>query len=84
VGSNLYAEKEESQQKVNPQVLPTSEMQHAYRYVTDEQRSRRPFSPQPWAGASGLFFLVARSTRMTQRWALYRQSGSDRALKKTT
>jgi len=50
--------------------------------VTDEQRSRRPiFIATLWAGASWLFFRVARSTRMTQIWVLYRQSGSDRALK---
>ncbi len=41
------------------------------RYVTDEQRSRRPiFIATLWAGASRLFFRVARSTRMTQIWAL--------------
>jgi GNAT superfamily N-acetyltransferase len=39
--------------------------------VTDEQRSRRPiFIATLWAGASWLFFRVARSTRMTQIWAL--------------
>jgi hypothetical protein len=52
------------------------------RYVTDEQRGRRPiFNATLRAGASWLFFRVARSTRMTQIGALYRQSGSDRALK---
>jgi hypothetical protein len=41
------------------------------RYVTDEQRSRRPiFIATLWAGASWLFFRVARSTRMTRIWAL--------------
>ena len=41
------------------------------RYVTDEQRSRRPiFIATLWAGASWLFFRVARSTRMTKIWAL--------------
>ncbi len=41
------------------------------RYVTDEQRSRRPiFIATLWAGASWLFFRVARSTRITQIWAL--------------
>ena len=41
------------------------------RYVTDEQRGRRPiFNATLWAGASWLFFRVARSTRMTQIWAL--------------
>jgi hypothetical protein len=41
------------------------------RYVTDEQRSLRPiFIATLWAGASWLFFRVARSTRMTQIWAL--------------
>jgi hypothetical protein len=41
------------------------------RYVTDEQRSRRPiFIATLWAMASWLFFRVARSTRMTQIWAL--------------
>src|ERR1700730_13244114 len=41
------------------------------RDVTDEQRSRRPiFIATLWAGASWLFFRVARSTRMTQIWAL--------------
>jgi hypothetical protein len=39
--------------------------------VTDEQRGRRPiFIATLWAGASWLFFRVARSTRMTQIWAL--------------
>ncbi len=39
--------------------------------MTDEQRSRRPiFIATLWAGASWLFFRVARSTRMTQIWAL--------------
>ena len=43
------------------------------RYVTDEQRSRRPiFNATLRAAASWLFFRVARSTRMTQIWALYR------------
>ena len=36
-----------------------------------------------WAGASWLFFRVARSTRMTKIWAL-RQSGSDRLEKQPT
>src|ERR1700722_19152156 len=48
-------------------------MEGAYlkRYVTDEQRSRRPiFIATLWAGVSWLFFRVARSTRMTQIWAL--------------
>src|ERR1700736_4159026 len=41
------------------------------RYVTDEQRGRRPvFIATLWAGASWLFFRVARSTRMTQIWVL--------------
>src|ERR1700748_2251004 len=54
------------------------------RYVTDEQRSRRPiFIATLWAGASWLFFRVARSTRMTQIWALLRQSGSDRLEKQS-
>src|ERR1700726_3786232 len=40
-------------------------------YVTDEQRSRRPiFIATLWAGASWLFFGVARSTRMTHIRAL--------------
>ena len=55
------------------------------RYVTDEQRSSRPiFNATLRAAASWLFFRVARSTRMTQRWALYRQSGSDRLEKQPT
>jgi hypothetical protein len=44
-----------------------TELETAYlnRYVTDEQRSRRPiFIATLWAGASWLFFRVARSTRM--------------------
>src|ERR1700722_6378557 len=52
---------------------PDWRMEGAYlnRYVTDEQRSRRPiFIATLWAGASWLFFRVARSTRMTQIWAL--------------
>src|SRR6266436_9340995 len=41
------------------------------RYVTDEQRGRRPiFNATLRAAASWLFFCVARSTRMTQIWAL--------------
>jgi hypothetical protein len=53
--------------------------------VTDAQRSRRPiFIATLWAGASWLFFRVARSTRMIQIWALYRQSGSDRLEKQPT
>src|SRR5882757_7675201 len=41
------------------------------RYVTDEQRSRRPiFIATLWAGVSWLFFRVARSTRMAKIWAL--------------
>ena len=53
--------------------------------VTDEQRSRRPiFIATLWAGASWPFFRVARSTRMIQIWALYRQSGSDRLEKQPT
>src|SRR6478735_6736774 len=41
------------------------------RYVTDEQRSSRPiFNATLRAAASWLFFRVARSTRMTQIWAL--------------
>jgi len=40
-------------------------------YVTDEQRGRRPiFIATLRAGASWLFFRVARSTRMTQIWVL--------------
>ena len=55
------------------------------RYVTDEQRRRRPiFIATLRAGASWLFFRVARSTRMTQIWVLYRQSGSDRLEKHPT
>src|ERR1700726_1349588 len=55
------------------------------RYVTDEQRSRRPiFIATLWAGASWPFFRVARSTRVTQIWSLYRQSGSDRLEKRPT
>jgi hypothetical protein len=41
------------------------------RYVTDEQRGRRPiFIATLWAGASWLFFCVALSARMIQIWAL--------------
>jgi hypothetical protein len=41
------------------------------RYVTDEQRSRRPiFIATLWAGAGWRFFCVAHSTRMDQIWAL--------------
>ena len=43
------------------------------RYVTDEQRSRRPiFIVTLRAGASWLFFRVAHSTRMIQIWAFVR------------
>src|ERR1700736_808096 len=52
---------------------PDWRMEGAYlkRYVTDEQRSRRPILIATlWAGASWLFFRVARSTRMTKIWAL--------------
>jgi hypothetical protein len=39
-------------------------------YVTDEQRGRRPiFIATLRAGASWLFFRVARLTRMTEIWA---------------
>jgi hypothetical protein len=56
------------------------------RDVTDEQRSRRPiFNATLRAAASWLFFLRrGGSTRMTQIWALYRQSGSDRLEKQPT
>src|ERR1700687_4525751 len=41
------------------------------RYVTDEQRGRRPiFNATLRAAARWLFFCVPRSTRMTQIWAL--------------
>ncbi len=41
------------------------------RYVTDEQRSRRPIFNETFrAAASWLFFRVARSARMDQIWAL--------------
>src|ERR1700732_3136054 len=41
------------------------------RDVTEEQRRRRPiFIATLWAGAGWLFFRVARSTRITQIWAL--------------
>jgi hypothetical protein len=40
------------------------------RYVTDEQRSRRPnFIATLWAAASWLFFRVARSLRIKSRYA---------------
>jgi hypothetical protein len=43
------------------------------RYVTDEQRRRRPiFIATLRAGASWLFFCVALSARMIQIWALVR------------
>ena len=55
------------------------------RCVTDEQRSRRPiFNATLRAAAGWLFCRVARSTRMIQIWALYRQSGSDRLEKQPT
>src|SRR5271157_1930590 len=55
------------------------------RYVTDEQRSSRPiFNATLRAGASWLFFRVARSTVMMQIAALYRQSRSDRLEKQPT
>ena len=41
------------------------------RYVTDEQRSRRPiFNATLWTAAGWLFFRVAHSTRMNQISAL--------------
>jgi hypothetical protein len=41
------------------------------RYVTDQQRSRRPiFNATLRAAASWLFFRVARSARKDQIWAL--------------
>src|SRR3984957_10794978 len=52
---------------------PDWRMEGAYleRYVTDEQLRRRPiFIATLWAGASWLFFRVARSPRMTKIWAL--------------
>jgi hypothetical protein len=42
------------------------------------------FHRNPLGRASWLFFRVARSTRMTQIWVLYRQSGSDRLEKHPT
>jgi hypothetical protein len=43
------------------------------RYVTDEQRSRRPvFIATLWAGASWLFFRVALSTHIVKIWAFVR------------
>ena len=39
---------------------------------------------QRYLSSSWLFFCVARSTRMTQIWALYRQSGADRLEKQPT
>jgi hypothetical protein len=51
--------------------LKPSKGAHLDRYVTDEQRSSRPvFNATLRAAASWLFFRVARSTRMTQIWAL--------------
>ena len=54
-------------------------------------RNRRATQPPAhfhrnlWAGASWLFFRVARSTRIARIWALrYRQSGSDRLEKQPT
>src|ERR1700693_2800325 len=50
---------------------PGPELGARLRGVTDEQRSRRPiFIATLRAGASWLFFRVARSTRMTQIWVL--------------
>jgi hypothetical protein len=50
---------------------PAVEGAYLNRYVTDEQRGHRPiFIATLWAGASWLFFRVARSTRMTRIWAL--------------
>jgi len=46
---------------------PARREESAYpeRYVTDEQRSRRPiFTATLWAAASWLFFRVARSSRI--------------------
>src|ERR1700688_3516609 len=55
------------------------------RYVTDEQRSRRPiFIATLWGGARSLFFRVAPSTRISQCSSLPRQSGSDRLEKQPT
>jgi len=43
------------------------------RYVTDEQRRRRPiFIATLWAGASWLFFGVALSTRISKIWVFVR------------
>ena len=40
-------------------------------YVTDEQRSRRPiFNATLWAASSWLFFRVARSARINEKYAL--------------
>src|ERR1700693_1136406 len=50
---------------------PGPELGARLRGVTDAHRSRRPiFIATLWAGASWLFFRVARSTRMTQIWVL--------------
>ena len=52
-------------------VEPDGEGAYLNRYVTDEQRSRRPiFNATLRAAASWLFFRVAPSTRMDQIWAL--------------
>ena len=57
-------------------VVGTEEGAYLNRYVTDEQRGRRPiFNATLRAGASWLFFRVARSTRMN------RYGRSARALK---
>ena len=58
--------------------------------ISEPIRDRRATQPPAhfiatlWAGASWLFFRVARSTRMTQIWALLRKSGSDRLEKQPT
>ncbi len=51
--------------------VPCRQYPKLNRYVTDEQRSRRPiFNATLRAAASWLFFRVARSARMDQIWAL--------------
>ena len=56
-------------------------MSHLNRYVTDEQRGRRPiFNATLRAGATWLFFRVARSTRMNSDMGAFARASKNSQL----
>ena len=72
-------------QEVSTKLATLCKRRHADTPIRPYVSPSRPiFTATLWAGASWLFFCVARSTRMTQIWVLYRQSGSDRFEKQPT